>query len=1256
MLSRSKHLMLIPVIIIIISAVLIYSLAIIFISYVIIKPYDAQAAVSDFDSSLVAHYTFDDGTATDSSGQGNNGTLVNGPTTVVGQIGQALLFDGSDDYINAGSASSLNITSNQITMSAWIYWKGHGAESNDGILAKNASGGGYRLLVSSSNKLLMQLSGTGSSQVSSNTTISTNSWIHVVGLYDGANLQLYINGIKDSNVTARTANILTAVAELWIGHGDDQAYPASYRYPFNGYLDDVRIYNRALFASEISELYQYGLSGGDSSSSSTSVNGTCGSAAKSYIATESFPSGSYCSAGTASPSSPSDPSQGSSSTWSCVGGNNGTTASCTATRAQSSDTTAPSTPTNLTATTISSSQINLSWTASTDNTAVTGYKIYRNSTLLTTTSATSYSNTGLTANTTYNYTVSAYDAANNFSPQSSQVSATTQSTTGNRVDRLNSSGTIIASFTTIQACADVVQAGETCLVWPGMYDEYVTTKKNGVSGQIITFRASKDALIKGFQINNNYIRVKGFNVTNDEELRGIYIRGDYSEVIDNYVYNIKRYNAIGANEIDGTVPKNVLISGNRLFRNQLGIITSGDNWIVENNEIERPTRWIIENGVDADHIRIFGTNHTIQDNFLYGGNESDGQGAHMDCFQTFANNGRSASNILVTRNYCEAKDQIFMGESNSSNAVHDFTFKYNVFVSTPDSSKGGIDVQDIPNVSVINNTFIGQGILISWRDNYQAINSVIKNNLFYGDFLQYSYDILVEPYERDYNIAYFTNYIRPGLPRTPNPGPHDLVGTDPEFINVNNPLGPDGIPFTSDDGLRLQSDSPACGAGEDSVDIGAYACTGSSPTTPTCTSFTYSTWSSCSNSTQSRTVLASSPSGCTGGSPSLSQTCSSPDLTPPAVAITSPANNATISRSVSFSATASDPASPAGQATSGFAGLQFKLDNANLGPELTTPTTGQTYSGSWNTNGVANGTHTISAVARDLSGNRATSTITLTVANATADATPPNIPANLSVTPVSPNQINLFWSAAADPSKSGEERSGLRDYLIYRNNIFLASTTATSYSDTNLSPATLYTYAISSRDQALNESQKSGIVSTTIPSLPPPPNPPAPSHGSSSGTLPSGTRTVDLSLTTDLAATCRYATNPAVSFSDMSQFFAVTGSINHSAALSNLTDGRNYTYYVRCRSQAGLAMAGDYVISFFIASPSDSNGNNNGNGGGGGGTGGSFKPDVEQKPIATSTANLIKQSDLLPPGEEATAAKELTSLTSYPLYPARIPT
>jgi len=92
------------------------------------------------------------------------------------------------------------------------------------------------------------------------------------------------------------------------------------------------------------------------------------------------------------------------------------------------DTTAPSTPLSLTATAISSSQINLTWANSTDNIGVMGYKIYRDGPQVGTSSINSFNNIGLSASTTYTYSVAAYDAANNVSATSSSLSATTLAT------------------------------------------------------------------------------------------------------------------------------------------------------------------------------------------------------------------------------------------------------------------------------------------------------------------------------------------------------------------------------------------------------------------------------------------------------------------------------------------------------------------------------------------------------------------------------------------------------------------------------------------------------------------------------------------------------------------------------------------------------------------------------------------------------------------------------------------------------------
>lgn len=90
------------------------------------------------------------------------------------------------------------------------------------------------------------------------------------------------------------------------------------------------------------------------------------------------------------------------------------------------DTQAPTVPTGLTGTAASMTEINLTWNASTDNIGVVGYKVFRNGTeIATVTTGTTYKDTGLTQNTSYTYTVLAYDADNNSSAQTAGVSVTT---------------------------------------------------------------------------------------------------------------------------------------------------------------------------------------------------------------------------------------------------------------------------------------------------------------------------------------------------------------------------------------------------------------------------------------------------------------------------------------------------------------------------------------------------------------------------------------------------------------------------------------------------------------------------------------------------------------------------------------------------------------------------------------------------------------------------------------------------------------
>jgi len=105
------------------------------------------------------------------------------------------------------------------------------------------------------------------------------------------------------------------------------------------------------------------------------------------------------------------------------------------------------------------------------------------------------------------------------------------------------------------------------------------------------------------------------------------------------------------------------------------------------------------------------------------------------------------------------------------------------------------------------------------------------------------------------------------------------------------------------------------------------------------------------------------------------------DTTPPTVSISSPSAGATVSGTISLTASATDNAA--------IANVQFQIDNSNFNG----PLTASPYTKSWDTTTIANGAHTIKAIATDTSGNQASASVTVNVSNATAPPPPPPPPA-----------------------------------------------------------------------------------------------------------------------------------------------------------------------------------------------------------------------------------------------------------------------
>jgi uncharacterized protein (TIGR02145 family) len=205
-------------------------------------------------SGLVGYYPFS-GNANDASGYGHNGLIsggVTGTTDRFGRENHAFNFNGSDGSITADSIG-VNLTPDSCNMvSFWMQWNGIGDNIPFSFGFYNVMFFGGYFGFNTGNADMMRADGSG----------LANRWVHIVAKYingnpNTSNCALYIDGIKKTLSGSCTGG-QTATRRIHIGICDSSAW--SYLYYFNGMIDDIRIYNRALSDSEITLLYHEGWS------------------------------------------------------------------------------------------------------------------------------------------------------------------------------------------------------------------------------------------------------------------------------------------------------------------------------------------------------------------------------------------------------------------------------------------------------------------------------------------------------------------------------------------------------------------------------------------------------------------------------------------------------------------------------------------------------------------------------------------------------------------------------------------------------------------------------------------------------------------------------------------------------------------------------------------------------------------------------------------------------------------------------------
>jgi hypothetical protein len=202
----------------------------------------------------IVAYSFNEGsgtTVTDASGHGVTGTIQGATWTAGGRYGNALSFDGSSSYVDLGNPALLQITGS-MTWSAWVKAGANPADDGE-IVAKSDSTSGWQLKTSPDTgpqTFGIRVSGGGTTLAKRYSTSirSLGVWYHVAGVYDASatTLSVYVNGVLDNGALIGTipASQVNSAVNVNIGRRTGGFY-------FNGVIDEVRIYNRALSAAEV---------------------------------------------------------------------------------------------------------------------------------------------------------------------------------------------------------------------------------------------------------------------------------------------------------------------------------------------------------------------------------------------------------------------------------------------------------------------------------------------------------------------------------------------------------------------------------------------------------------------------------------------------------------------------------------------------------------------------------------------------------------------------------------------------------------------------------------------------------------------------------------------------------------------------------------------------------------------------------------------------------------------------------------------
>ena len=229
-----------------------------------VTPLNLASTPNSLGYGLVGHWTFDGknmvSNVADSSATGLNGMLIGqtSTTTTIGRIGQALSFDGSNDYVQIPNGTAIGGLRNNFSIGFWTRLDSTPASGDKAFIwPGETTDNGFHVRYSNQ-KINFTLKGVADYTTNASFFTSTGSWHHIGIVLDASNdAHFYKDGIFIETVAGATQGNVNSDDQYYLGAATNGGSNPS-RFFLDGDLDDFRIYNRTLTASEIKRLYGIG--------------------------------------------------------------------------------------------------------------------------------------------------------------------------------------------------------------------------------------------------------------------------------------------------------------------------------------------------------------------------------------------------------------------------------------------------------------------------------------------------------------------------------------------------------------------------------------------------------------------------------------------------------------------------------------------------------------------------------------------------------------------------------------------------------------------------------------------------------------------------------------------------------------------------------------------------------------------------------------------------------------------------------------